>query len=699
MLQNQFEKANDAQYSLNLYLNRSVWGNLILNALPPQSTLAEFLKLFPSTQDYHLTTGSASHIEFESLGSTPSENYVTEWLDGQGGKAFGRHQYISQQTSLLFRIASRDSLTFKKKFQRWHQDYESPAWDKLSYYVGAQREELVTSVGAELMLCQVEGTNSISDGKLALIEYASYDKLRPLLTKLARLATPESNVSLDKYQGYDLFSIPIPELPAGLYGPIFKGFPRTFVSYVAPYLVLSNSSQVLRNYISDFENRITWEQSPELDSILIPRNNSAAIAQMALVASPRKMNPASVTGLFSTKIESIVYECELAKNSTYPRLSLFPKKRRTSGKVLNRTFLSGEINWKFGNDSLVAISQDPPSGATQLLLTDQSNNLVRPQADFEKVKTIAPLDGPLIDTPLKVDFLNIGRQQLILATEHSLYAIDEDEQGIVTPFRVGIPSGQPIKQLIRIEGGSEGSSRFVVMDAAENMFLWENVNAIPKKINRTKNFINIQPPVVSLNQLGTRLLIVTQRNGLIYLLKDDGTIRPGFPVDMLTRIESAFAWTQNTTTAQPEVVGVSAYGELLRIDLSGQIIERRQLYRPESSTHFRTLFDSNALDWLLVRSSDTRVSILDKEGTELFQIGNISPNSTLQYHYFGVDNRFISINSGGYTSIFDLTGRRLGDKPIPSEVPVRLSYQASYYKIFIFGRSAGKYQTWTIKIR
>ena len=247
MLQNQFDQSDDSDYSLNLYLNRSVWGNLILNALSPQSSLAEFLKLFPATQDYHLRPDAASHVEFESLGSEAGNNYATEWLAGQGGKNFSRHQYISQQTALFFRIASRDSLIFKKKFRNWHSDYSSPAWDKLSYYLGNQREDLITSVGSELMLCQMEGTNSISDGKLALIEYANYDKLRPLLTKLARLSTKESNVSLDKYQGYDLYSIPIPELPAGLYGPLFKGFPRTFVSYVAPYLILSNSSQVLRN--------------------------------------------------------------------------------------------------------------------------------------------------------------------------------------------------------------------------------------------------------------------------------------------------------------------------------------------------------------------------------------------------------------------------------------------------------------------
>jgi len=280
-----------------------------------------------------------------------------------------------------------------------------------------------------------------------------------------------------------------------------------------------------------------------------------------------------------------------------------------------------------------------------------------------------------------------------------LYAIDEDDNGVVTPIRVGIPSGQEIAKIIRIEGSSEGSSRFVVMDSLENLFLWDSPGKAPRAISRFKNFTGLELPVVSLNQLGSRSLILTQDNGLIFLVKEDGTVRPGFPVDMLTRISGAFAWSQNAQTAQTELVGVSTLGELLRTDLAGKVLERRQLYRPESSSRFSTLFDDNSLDWLLLRASDTRAAILNQEGEELFEIENIAPNSVLQYHYFGVDNRFISISSGGYTSIFDLTGRRLGDKSIPSELPVKVSYQPAYYKIFIFARQAGKYQTWTIKIR
>lgn len=696
-LEETFRKVNESDFELNVYLKNTVWKSLLGSSISTLPALAEYFSILPALQDYHLTETDDAKVVFESIGGEVGKSYLTDWLGGQKGKPFRRHRYIPQQTSLFFRVASGDSLDFKENFQDWHNDYSTPVWDKLKYHIGGDREALIDNIGSELILCQIEGNNSIPDGKLALVEYANYDELRPILTKLARLSTSESNASLDKYQGYDLYSVPIPEIPAALYGPLFSGFPRTFITYVAPYLVMSNSSQSLRNYISDFENHISWAQSPELDSVLITKQLPA---QLSLVASSRKISSRrNGGGIVSEKVESILFECRLDGNKVVPQISILPQKRRTSSKVLNRTFLAGEMEWKEGNDSFIAISQNQETGARQLLLTDEDYRLLRPEAGYDKTVPITMLDGPLIGYPLRVDFLNVGRQQLILATARSLYAIDEDDNGVVTPIRVGIPSGQEIAKIIRIEGSSEGSSRFVVMDSLENLFLWDSPGKAPRAISRFKNFTGLELPVVSLNQLGSRSLILTQDNGLIFLVKEDGTVRPGFPVDMLTRISGAFAWSQNAQTAQTELVGVSTLGELLRTDLAGKVLERRQLYRPESSSRFSTLFDDNSLDWLLLRASDTRAAILNQEGEELFEIENIAPNSVLQYHYFGVDNRFISISSGGYTSIFDLTGRRLGDKSIPSELPVKVSYQPAYYKIFIFARQAGKYQTWTIKIR
>ncbi|WAC09665.1 DUF3352 domain-containing protein [Dyadobacter pollutisoli] len=702
-LRSHFSGIDDSEYGTSIYLRNDAWKSVI----SPENVngiLKEFAKNFPNHQDFHIeTTKNKGDLVLKSAGTIAPDYYLTDIIKDIPGSPFAGHKHISQQTSFLYRSAVVDKAAFKKEFLKWHKKYKSEPWDKLNYYISAESNLLIDNLGAELILCQLEENNSISDGKILLAEFSNYDKMRPVLQKLARLANQESNVSIDQYQGYDIYSVPIPELPSGLYGPMFSGFPRSYITYVPPYLVISNNSQVLQNYIVDYENQITWKQSPEYDSVL---TSAVSEAQLSMVVNLRKAQSGSggegsikYSDLIA-KMESVVLECHYDGDQTFPEITLRPKKRQTSSKVLNRTFLNIDIEWPDIYDTQLAALQNPLDGSSEILLTDKENNLLRTNNLREgKTETIAKLNGPIITSAYKVDFLNIGRQQRIFATNRTIYALDEDDSTTVTTFTATLPSAEDITALYSIDGGDDGSNRFVIKNAAEELFIWENVTKPIKRLNHSVAFENIQSPVVSLNQIGNRGFIVTQKNGKIYLLKENGTVRQGFPVDILTRTESAFTWAQNPVSGQPELVGVSVSGELVRISLDGKITSRKQLLRPEPGSRFRTLFDRNSLDWILIRSLNSKTAIITKEGKDLFEIKDILPNSVIQYHFFGVDNRFITIKSGNYTTVFDMSGKRLGDKAIPSEMPVQLTYQPGYSKLLIFSRSEKKIQVWSVKLR
>jgi hypothetical protein len=702
-LKSQFSGINDSDYGTSIYLRNDAWKSVIagdnINA-----NFYEFGKNFPNFQDFHIDEAkNKGSLSLKSKGTDAPDYYLTDIVKDIPGAPFSGHKHISQQTSLLYRSAVVDREAFQKEFASWHKRYKSESWNKLSYYIGKESNLLIDNLGAELILCQMEENNSISDGKILLAEFSNYEKLRPVLKKLAQLANEETNVSIDQYQGYDIYSVPIPELPSGLYGPMFSGFPRSYITYIAPYLVISNNSQVLQNYIVDYENQITWKQSPEYDSVLTAAQSEA---QLSLVVNLRKAQSRAGNGGIKkysdlvSKMESIVFQCKYEGGDAFPEIALVAKKRQTASKVLNRTFLNIDIEWPDIFDLQLAALQNPIDGSSEILLTDKANNLLRTNNLKEgKTETIAKLNGPIITAAYKVDFLNIGRQQRIFATNRTVYALDEDDSTTVTTFTGTLPSSENITDLYAIDGGDDGSNRFIIKNTAEELFLWESVTKPIRKLNHSVKFESIQSPVVALNQIGNRGFIVTQKNGKIFLLKENGTVRQGFPVDILTRTESAFTWTQNAETGQPELVGVSVSGELIRINLDGKITSRKQLLRPEPGSKFKTLFDRNSLDWILVRSLNSKTAIITKDGDDLFEIKDILPNSSIQYHFFGVDNRFITIKSGNYTTVFDMTGRRLGDKAIPSEMPVQLTYQPGYYKLLIFSRSEKKIQVWSVKLR
>ncbi|QRR01677.1 hypothetical protein [Dyadobacter sandarakinus] len=701
-LRSHFSKIDDSDYGTSLYLRSDAWSS-VLPAERASGFLQEFVRSFPRYQDYHIgNTPGKNDLVMESAGADAPESYLTEIMKDNPGTPFTAHKYISQQTSLLYRSSASDQDAFRKQFLAWHDTYPHEGWKRLNYFIGKDSRMLLNNLGSELILCQLEENNSIGDGKILLAEFSNYDKLRPLLQKLSKLANQESNVSSDRYQGYDIYSVPIPELPAGLYGPVFTGFQRSYLTYVAPYLVISNNSQVLQNYLMDYENQITWKQSPEYDSILVKENNEA---QLSLIVNLRKVqsqaeNRASKSYPdLTSKIETAVFQCRFSGSKAYPSVGLYPKKKQTASNVLNKTFLNIDIEWPDIYDTELTALQNPIDGSSEVLLTDSQHNLLRTNNLSDgKTQVFTRLDGPIVTSAYKVDFLNIGRQQRIFATARTVYVLDEDDSTRISTFTASLPSTTPITALYAIDGGEDGSNRFIVKNASEELFIWEGVTKRMRRLSQSVRFTSIQGPVVALNQIGNRGFIVTEQSGKIALLKENGSLRPGFPVDILTRSEGAFTWTQDMATGQPELAGVSVSGELIRIGLDGKITSRRQLLRPEPGSRFRTLYDRNSLDWVMLRSLNSKMAVITKEGKELFEIKDILPNAVVQYHYFGADNRFISIKSGNYTTIFDMTGKRLGDKAIPSEMPVQLTYQPGYYKLLIFSRSEKKIQVWSIKI-
>jgi len=698
-LEAQFASYDSDDNTINLFIKKDSW-NRFVPWLGANTSLTAWLKLYPDLQHYYIESqNNQNALSIRSEGTSVKTEYLTAWVRKQKAQDFGAHRFISQQTSFLYRISSQDTEKFNKNLLKWQENQQSESWEKVRYHLGKHSDTLLRSIGSEIFLCQTEDNSSIRNAKIVLIKLDHYKKHRPVLERLARLSVPDAEVALDQFMGYDLFSVNIPEFPAAFLGEFFKGFPRSYITYVEPYLVVSNNSQSLRNYLIDYENQLTWAQSPEYDSLL---TNTAESAQLQMVVNLRKAVPRmnlNSRGL-THEAEILISGLQVDNKKGYPFLKLIPKSKPSAQNILNKTFLNTDIHWPMIYDKQLKALQNPVDGTSELLLTDKSHLLFK----ISNEQNVAPvamaqLDGPIVTTPYKADFLNIGRQQRILATSLSLYIIDEDENGIINTIRSSSPSAAPITELYMIDGSSESSNGFIIKDKLENLYLLDKPGKPARRINRSIPFDKILTPVESIHLPGRRYFIATQPKGKVYLIRENGIVVQGFPSDMLSKAESSFTWTHNPVNGQPLLVGINPMGELTHINLSGVTVSKKQLFRSQANNRFKTLFDANSLDWLIVRSAGSRIAILDKEGNEHFEIINVRPNSEVHYHFFGVDNRFISVRSGGYTSLFDLNGRQLGDQPIPSDQPVSLTYQASFNKLLIYSQTLDKIQTWSIKLR
>lgn len=687
-----FQPVREGVHPLSIYANGSSWREVVFPA-GMSSNLSALLDILPMQQGFHLEPGyTADRLSFVSNRGAATENPVEKLIAGQAGTPFQNTRYISQQTTHLVRLGVANTDKFRSAFRKLLGSRRSlapvSAFEKAA---GKTKDAFYHQLGGEIILCVNESAGGLSDNKLMLIACDDFEKTKLALQQVVQ----KTGGTTASFQGYEIFPVQVPDLMEGLFGPVFKGFRESYVTYLEPYLIVGNNAQVVRNYLIDYENQLTWSHAPGLDSLSAYQKDDA---QLLLVSNMNKVRAQSDRGRTSLKTSldrintTVLSYAQDGKNADLA----FEIYYQAEARSLGQAELKADIEWKEAPLPEFSAMLNPVDGSSEILLTDQSHRLIEIGDGATSPKILAQLDGPMIGRAYKTDFLNIGRQQRIVATSSFLYVIDEDDNELITVLTDRAPV--PLSSIDRMNDSRESSARFLLKGSDQNLYIWERVHKAPFKLNARTTLENTLLPVVSFATGNSNYQIVTQRNGKILVLDEKGAMLKGFPVDMLSGISGAFAATQNSTTGQTEIQGVNRQGELMKVGTGGQVLDRRQLLLPAAGCSFQTIFDENSLDWLLTRQTASRAAILTKEGTEIFEIVNLKKNFAVRYHYFGSDNRFISVVSGGFVSIFDFNGNRIGDTPIPCTGTPGVAYQSAKKELNIFSQTEGKIQIWSVKL-
>ncbi len=685
----------EGRHDLSIYTNGEAWRGFVF----PQGihpNVSAFLDILPGRHGIHLAPPSApGRLVMESEDINARENPYYSLLNDQSGASFTNTGYISQQTTHLIRLAVEKPDKFNPAFRKWIKDRQSlPALARFGQLAGKSKDAFFREIGPEVILCVNESSGGISDSKVMLVRYENFEEVKPAIRQIADKTSNESTKTTS-FQGYEVYPILIPDLMEAVFGPLFKGFRESYFTYIAPYLIVGNSPQAVQNYLIDYENQLTWAHSPDLDSTLFGENT----AQLSLITNMSKARAGS--GLNRTTLKSSLDQIATTQMAYSQKgrnadLSLVLN-YAVGSRARNKTELKADFEWKDEFPPVLSVMPDPGNGTSEIILTNKSHQLIGiDNSESGKPRILAQLDGPMVGRAFRADFLNIGRPQRIVSTARFLYVLDEDENGIFT--LLSKPAVSPTTSLYRISHSLESGASFVLKGADQNLYTWKTAGATPSKLNLRTDFDNLLSPVVSFAKGNSNLYIVTQRNGKIFVLDEKGKSLPGFPVDMLSGISGPFAPVQNPSTGEIEIAGVNRQGEFTQIDLNGGLTTRKQLLLPQAGCTFRTLYDENTLDWLMLRQTSGKAAILSKDGKEIFEIVGLRPDFTIRYHYFGSDNRFISVVSGGFISIFDFNGNRIGDTPIPCRGALGINYEGARKELSIFSQAEDKIRIWSVKL-
>ncbi len=713
-----FENVKQDGSELSIYLDNVLLSEVLRkdDLANPNAGLLHFLSFLPQTEALHLDKFfSTKNPTFTSKGKKVKIEGYLEALNNQKASPLKSTFFIPNNTAVMYRLGFDDGVSFVRKLRpqlnNISSDSVNQARKKLLTLLGnARLDSFYRSINRELILCQLEPNNVLIKGQVLLQQVHPKNGLEGFFRRLSVLFNNDKGTPYEPFQGGYVYKINWFELPSVLFGGLFKGFPKCYVAFHKNFVVYANDSQVLKDYLIDLEYQRTWANSAVHNAFL---EKTLSASNFTLAVSPRKskdyMGAGFMNELFQNlnydiseqlPFDQLIFQSAYKNERAYSSLTFGRLNKATTAKTLNKVFLQQEQPLESAPAEGMYTVRNYPSGLEKIVVVTPSHELQNPFAEDQKRKIIQ-LDAPMVGDIYSVDFLSIGRLQYVFATEKSLNVIDEDDQQrymALPPVR--LPVGRTIRSFQRLESGIEGSFRFLVIDTAGFLYLWNSPSQPPVVLNRSRPFTDLLLPIHEVEYQGKRHFLFTQATGQVGLISETGVVPEPYKLELKTTFSGPFFGVFMPESGTTNLIGVSKYGELFEITLAGNVTKKVQLFRSDPTSFFRAKAALNNRDWILFRESETQFAVLEKNGKELFSAkGLIADQKQVQYHFLSSEVKFLSVKSGNFTTLYDLKGNQIGDKPFPSEIPVRVSLVEGYNKLLIYSYANKKLQTWSLKLR
>lgn len=617
---------------------------------------------------------------------------------------------IPENTAITFRISFKNKTKLAQDYNNYFRGNEQTLLnerDSLNRFLGVNLTSLYTILKNEVVLCEMETSADEPAKKILLIKTEDpaealnmFDDLADNAGKLSSYFKPKPFSYLNNY----VRNIQISQLPALLFGSIFRGFADCYYTQIGDYMILSSDDDAMREYLNSLNFGQTWAKSnvyTDFVKKLRPQAQVTAIISPQRIwnnlyySLPQKWRSTTIKHEQRAKALRFVAVENFVINNTFGTKLLIEKIPQTQKEILvNRFFLQDSLSINTAFAGKPFIIKNAYNTSEEILLQRDDHQAVLLSNSAKEINKI-PLSQPLTSAYLlPTDYFQNGTLHYLATTaDKLLFFTRENPTGLVANYADINFSGS-----IRAVAASE--TKIYVADDGGNVYV---INEETQKINRIRtpvhliDIMRIQPVKFK----NSTYLAILQKDGTLNVIYEEGPFLKGFPkVPLSARpVEMIVEEGRGTNSI---ITLISETGEIKKVDMNGNSLSEGhiQLERPDKATVFEVIFDQNHKDWLIARRTPTSLLIMNKLGGSVIEIGSTNfMKSQLRYFDLGNDLRFVGIFDGKNNTLFDLKGRMLGDKPLPATALPAISYSEAYNKLFIYNTNKARFEVWSVKLK
>ncbi len=550
---------------------------------------------------------------------------------------------------------------------------------------------LFHQIGQEAAIADLEVVGTDDVDRLLFFDMNNTEEVRQFMS-LAAIRSAEDSVFQDQIGEYQIRKIGVENFGTALFGQRANLKGEAYFLFYQRYLILSNSISELRKLIRSIENDNTWRKSIKVNRLL---DLSSREANYSLVVNvPRFWNQLTrsmsddwrsffkinETGFKSlehvalqfNRVEDKFYTSVAAIQSNPPRQ---PAKTQTADeatlpfKIITKPF----IHRSHVNQSL------------EVLLQDSSYQLFHLDADLDILWTLR-LNSPITTSIEAVDYYQNNKKQYAFVAGALLHIVDRTGREI-DGFPKAIPTSNPIKYFSVVDYDGSKNYRFMCTDESGKIYLLDKAGNALGGWNPNENADQLSVAPTHIRIAGKDGFILMTKNSVDLKTRRGGSY-PGFPIEFDENLRPGYFTEATGAFTTSKLTAVSAAGEILRIDLSGKIEYRDQLYKPSLDASFELIPDVLENTFLITRLSGNEWEVLDGAGNLLFKktyLGNIPQD--VKFYRFGGDNTLIAVSDSQskLISIYDMKGNSLSPSGLASSNPYSVIHYENmgFYEFYL----------------
>jgi hypothetical protein len=301
------------------------------------------------------------------------------------------------------------------------------------------------------------------------------------------------------------------------------------------------------------------------------------------------------------------------------------------------------------------------------------------------------LSGPVVSDAFQIDFYKNGKLQVLLATEEKIYGIDR--LGELLP---GYPidlGGESISHMNLVDYNNDKEYRYFISTNDGDLYLLDKNGKQLEGWDPLKLGENTITPPAHYRVPGKGDFMIAQtEKGRLHLFTRRGEKQAGSPVQLGASLKSRLAVWQDPKAKSLQLVGITANGEVIHSNFTGEVGYRNQLIKEDRDSEFRLVQDQKGNDFVFVSKQFNEVSVLDRAEKLLFKTKVSDENLIYQYFDFGSNRQIFALTDlvQEFCYLYDLKGNLLTTMPLESTGPIQITHQVSQSQFVIRTISGAK---------